>query len=135
MSGKPTYEELEERVRVLESEALEREKAKNALEESEVRFRTLAESAPFGLSMMRPDRTFEYFNPKFIEMFGYTLEDIPTKDLWFEKAYPDEAYRKEVFSIWTTDLIENLSGIETEPRVFTVRCANEIGRASCRERV
>lgn len=40
MSDKPTYKELEERVRTLEQEALERKKLERALEESEKRFRT-----------------------------------------------------------------------------------------------
>ena len=65
-------------------------RAAAALQESEERFRTLVEYAPLGFSIMKPDRTFEYFNPKFTETFGYTLEDIPNKAVWFEKAYPDE---------------------------------------------
>lgn len=59
-------------------------RAAAALQESEERFRTLVEYAPLGFSIMKPDRTFEYFNPKFTETFGYTLEDIPNKAVWFE---------------------------------------------------
>jgi len=122
MAEKPTYNELERRVRALEKEALEREKAERALEESEERFRSLVEDAPFAMSIMRPDRTFEYFNPKFIEIFGYTLDDLPTKDVWFQKAYPDEAYRKEVVAVWTRDSIEEFRIGEVKPRIFTVTC-------------
>jgi PAS domain S-box-containing protein len=65
-----------------------------ALKESEERFRTLADHAPFGISLMRPDLSFEYFNPRFIEIFGYTLKDVPDKMTWFEKAYPDPMARR-----------------------------------------
>ena len=81
----------------------EKERAEQALLESEEQFRMLADNAPFGISVMAPDRRFEYFNPRFTEIFGYTKEDVPDKDTWFAKAYPDEAYRKKVSSLWGTD--------------------------------
>ncbi|MBN1102949.1 MAG: PAS domain S-box protein, partial [Deltaproteobacteria bacterium] len=80
------------------------------------------EDAPFAMSIMRPDKTFEYLNPKFTEIFGYTLDDLPTKDVWFQKAYPDEAYRKEVVAVWSRDSIKESRIGEIKPRVFTVRC-------------
>ncbi|MBW2615118.1 MAG: PAS domain S-box protein [Deltaproteobacteria bacterium] len=92
MASKPTYEELEQRVKHLENEADRREQAEEALSESDRQFRQLAESSPFGVTITRPDLTFEYFNPKFTELFGYTIEDLPDKQSWFERAYPDEEY-------------------------------------------
>jgi PAS domain S-box-containing protein len=91
---------------------------------SEERFRMLAENMPFGISVMAPDRSFEYFNPQFAAIFGYTKEDIPDKDAWFEKAYPDEAYRKEVSSLWKKDVKQDVKIGEENPRIFTVRCKN-----------
>lgn len=41
-----------------------------------------------------------YLNEKFIEEIGYTLEEIPTIDKWYEKAYPDEFSRNKVISAW-----------------------------------
>ena len=46
MKGKPTYEELEQRVNALEKEAAKRKKAEEALRESEERFRDLYDEAP-----------------------------------------------------------------------------------------
>lgn|GEM_PF-1624038 len=43
-------------------------------------------------------------NKRFIELFGYTHEDIPTLDHWYEKVYPDPSYRKWVMNIWEQDL-------------------------------
>lgn len=119
---KPSYEELEERIKVLEREVFERTKTERKPEESEDWFRMLAEEAPFGISIMRSDRVFEYFNPKFAEMFGYTLDDLPSKEVWFQKAYPDEEYRKQRISEWTKDYFEEPGKMEIKPRVFTVTC-------------
>ena len=97
-------------------------RAAAALQESEERFRTLVEYAPLGFSIMKSDRTFEYFNPKFTETFGYTLEDIPNKEVWFEKAYPDENYRDGVRAIWEKDSHRRVQAGEVASRTFRVRC-------------
>ena len=41
-----------------------------------------------------------YLNEKFSEEIGYTLTEIPTIETWYEKAYPDDAYREKVISNW-----------------------------------
>ena len=100
----------------------QRKEAENGLLRSEKMFRTLGEDAPFGISMLSPDLRFEYLNPKFTEIFGYTKEDLPNKETWFEKAYPDESYREKVIDTWRGDLVENAGVEEIKPRVFTVKC-------------
>lgn len=96
-----------------------------ALRESEERSRVLVEHAPFGLSIMKPDQRFEYLNPRFIETFGYTLAEIPTKSAWFEMAYPDPAYRKRVRKVWENDSFPSLETDRTiPPKTFRVRCAH-----------
>jgi PAS domain S-box-containing protein len=71
---------------------------------------------------MRPDKTFEYLNPRFIEIFGYTSEDIPDKSIWFEKAYPDKGYSDMVISVWKQYFAEDFDGGQIEPNIFKVRC-------------
>ena len=97
-------------------------KAEGVLRESEQRFRTLAEAAPFGISIVNSDQSFIYFNPKFTEILGYTLHDVPNKQTWFEQAYPDETYRKAVVSAWKEDLFNNKRVGGIKPQIFTVRC-------------
>lgn len=41
-----------------------------------------------------------YLNEKFLQEIGYTLDEIPTIDNWYAKAYPDENYRNQVISSW-----------------------------------
>jgi PAS domain S-box-containing protein len=101
-----------------------RKKAEAALRESEERFRMLVEDAPFGISIMKPDQTFEYFNPEFTEIFGYTIDDLPDKETWFKKAYPDEEYKKKVASTWNEDFAGGSRVGEIRARVFNVKCKN-----------
>ncbi|MBN2466788.1 MAG: PAS domain S-box protein, partial [Deltaproteobacteria bacterium] len=92
-----------------------------ALKVSDERFRALVEHAPFGLSIMNADRSFEYVNPQFTEMLGYTLEDIPDKETWFRKAYPDEEYREMVKGIWDEDTRQASDAKDVFTRTFRVR--------------
>ncbi|HBF43162.1 MAG TPA: hypothetical protein DDW42_05930, partial [Desulfobacteraceae bacterium] len=105
-----------------------RKKAEEALRESEERFRTLAEDAPFGITIMKPDKSFEYINSMFTEIFGYTIEDIPDNDIFLRKAYPDEKYRGEVISTWKEGLVKNSKQREIKTRVFKVRCKDKRDR-------
>jgi len=85
-------------------------------------FRHLTECSPFGISISNDDLVIEYVNPMFTEIFGYTLEDIPNKKVWFKKAYPDEAYRDKVVHTWKEDSeIEQETG-NPKARNFRVRC-------------
>lgn len=90
--------------------------------ESGERFRMLTENSPLGISLLRPDNTFEYVNPRFTELFGYTIEDIPTKEKWFELAYPQEDYRKKVISFWKEDFVDSKEIGKVKERDLTIRC-------------
>jgi len=65
----------------------------------------------------------ELVNDKFTELFGYTIDDMPDVGHWWPLAYPDEAYRQTVRTIWeerTEKAIRNKTAIE--PLEATVRC-------------
>ncbi len=101
-------------------EITELKRAEEALRESEQRFRALAEGAAFGMILVK-EGVFQYINPKFKELFGYTLEDVPTGREWFRKAYPDSKYRHNVISTWIADSSIAKNG-QVQPRIFTVCC-------------
>lgn len=91
------------------------------------KIRALVEEAPLGAAVIGKDGHYKYINSKFTEIFGYTLQDIPTGREWFNKAYPDEEYRKHVVSTWIDDLKKAKQG-EPRPRTFKVRCINGLDK-------
>ncbi len=85
------------------------------------RFRNILEIMPFPVSIISSKGEYEYLNPMFTRVFGYTCEDIPNGSTWFEKAYPDPAYRQKVLEYWVDDLTSSKS-MQLRPRTFKVVC-------------
>jgi len=84
-------------------------------------FEALAEDALFGISNSDSEQRFLYLNPKFTQLFGYTLAELPDKPTWFERAYADPLYREKVIVAWAEDMLKEYAGGEAEPRIFTER--------------
>jgi len=99
----------------------ERKRVEEQLKNERQKSFTLSENAPFGMLMVDADGKLTYMNPKFKELFGYDLSDIPDGRTWFRKAYPDPDYRHTVMSTWINDL-ENAESGEKRPRVSNVTC-------------
>ncbi len=99
----------------------DRKRAEEILRTERERFKSLSENAPFGMVMIDEDGTFKYINPKFKELFGYDLNDIPDGKTWFRKAYPDPDYRHQAISAWLEDLKSSKPGIK-RPRIFSATC-------------
>jgi len=106
---------------VLTRQVLKRKQYEEMLKQEKERFQILVEESPVGMSLIDKDGTYKYLNPRFIELLGYTLEDIPIGREWFRKAYPDKKYRKEIISTWMEDLKEHGIG-RSRPRKYTVIC-------------
>jgi PAS domain S-box-containing protein len=105
----------------LERQIEERKRVEQALHLEKQRFQTLSENAPFGMVMIGEDGTFHYMNPKFEELFGYDLADVPNGKAWFRKAYPDPEYRRRVVARWVSRLEQSKIG-ELRAYAFTVTC-------------
>jgi PAS domain S-box-containing protein len=101
----------------------ERKYVEKVLENEKEKFRILVEESPLGVALIGGEGRYRYVNPKFKEIFGYSLEEIPTGREWFSKAFPDSSYRAQVISIWMNDKKKAEKG---EPRVrkFSVTCKN-----------
>jgi two-component system cell cycle sensor histidine kinase/response regulator CckA len=85
------------------------------------RFQTIADNMPFGMIMIDRNNRYTYVNPKFTELFGYDLKDIPDGRIWFRKAFPDKDYRQEVIKTWINDFTASNRG-EGKTRTFTIQC-------------
>ncbi len=99
----------------------ERKIAEETLRHERNRFRTLSENAPFGIILIDKEGVFEYINPKFKELFGYDLEEIPNSMEWFRKAFPDSKARREVISTWL-DYLQSTKPGENVPRTLSATC-------------
>jgi len=106
---------------VLIHDITETKRAEAALRDSEERFRMLAELSPLPISVIGKNGNYEFLNMKFVEVFGYTLNDLPDGKTWFRLAYPDPDYRAKVIATWKFDLAD-AEEHEIRPRNFTVRC-------------
>jgi PAS domain S-box-containing protein len=67
-----------------------------ALHENEKKFRNISEQLPIPICVFSEKGETRFLNNAFIDTFGYTKEDIPTRKDWLSKAYPDENYRNLV---------------------------------------
>jgi PAS domain S-box-containing protein len=119
----PILDESGKLVNVVEHlrDITEVKRAEKDLQREKEKFRVLVEESPLGISLIGKDGSYQYINPKFVEMFGYTLEDIPTGREWFRKAFPDSGHRKQAISSWVSDLDKSKVG-EFRHATFTVRC-------------
>ena len=99
----------------------ERKVAEETLRNERNRFRTLSENAPFGIILIDMEGVFKYINPKFKELFGYDLDEVPNSLEWFRKAFPDPKSRKEIISTWIDYLRSTRPG-EKVPRTLPATC-------------
>jgi PAS domain S-box-containing protein len=120
--------------RALQSMIMHLKNSQEAVKVSEQKFRNLVTHAPIGLSILGKGAVYEYVNPKFSEIFGYTLEDIPKGKNWLEKTYPDPDYRQKVVACWREDSSEAKAG-KIRSRVFTVACKNRSSKEILFKRV
>ncbi len=70
------------------------------LRESEARFKRFIDLSPLPVCLGNEDGVLSYFNNRFVEMFGYSHEDVPTLKEWWPLAYPDPIYRRWVVDTW-----------------------------------
>ncbi|MFZ0320616.1 MAG: PAS domain S-box protein, partial [Candidatus Sulfotelmatobacter sp.] len=102
----------------------ERKRAEDALRERERTQKLILDHLPVGLilSSVGEERVL-YHNPRFLELFGYAAEQIPTIEDWWRLAYPDPAYRQWVSQEWYRRMAEavNKEG-EIEPLEATITC-------------
>lgn len=66
-----------------------------------------------------------YVNQTFVEMFGYSPDEVSTLDQWWLRAYPDLAYRSQVTEEWNRRVEAALRAhAEIEPMETEVACKN-----------
>lgn len=103
----------------------ERKYAQQALIQSERRLKKMIYKSPLPIVVTDDKQDIEYFNDKFIELFGYTLNDIRTTEDWYQLCYPDKDYRELVKETWKK-AIEKAKAEKTDidKQEFLIRIKN-----------
>jgi PAS domain S-box-containing protein len=101
------------------------EQALEARIDSEMRYSALVEGAPIPIAVNDPEGRIDLVNKEFGRLFGYTRDDVPTVQDWYERAYPDEAYRTESVARWNAELEAAAhEGRSVIPHEYSVTCKN-----------
>jgi PAS domain S-box-containing protein len=103
----------------------ERKRTEQSLRESEERFRKLLEMAPLPLAFVTEDGAITFRNQRFVSVFGYTAEDVPTVSEWWQRAYPDPEYRQWAIDTWETVVRVSIAeGRDIKPTEANITCKN-----------
>ena len=78
----------------------QRKRTEEALKKEKRAFFAILDNDPVGVILTDRNGVYVFVNREFTNVTGYTREDVPTGTDWFNKAYPDPAYRKEVMEAW-----------------------------------
>jgi len=97
------------------------EQAQRALKESEFRFRTITEEAPVGVCIHQ-DGQFKYVNPVYVQMLGWTPEELLTIKPW-SVIHPDDLERATSYLQYD---IESKHGRRHYEARFLTRCGDAI---------
>jgi len=100
----------------------DRRRAEAALRQSEERFRLLVEHSPIALSIIEATGRIEYINEKHTEITGYTIEEVPTLDRWWEIVYPEPESAQRAIAAWGGIARSIFSGEVVEPVERTIVC-------------
>lgn len=89
MIRKPTYEELEKRVKELEKEFIDHKRSEKALYESEEKYRHVVENVKVGILVVQ-DVKLVFANSKISDVLGYTKEELTSHSNPFEFIHQDD---------------------------------------------
>lgn len=95
------------------------------INDSEERFRMITELSPFPISIIDSSGKIQYVNKKFEQLFGYTINDIPTEKNWIPAVFMEKTGRMNVSSPHPGQqdpLCAEWSSLS--PRVYPVTCKN-----------
>ncbi len=99
MDRKPAYEELEQKVKKLEKEAIKKKQLEKTLRENVSMIEDILEKAADGICICyniseEPYVKFTHWNPRMTIITGYNKEEI-NKLGWYQTMYPDTGIQKQ----------------------------------------
>ncbi|MCX5808013.1 MAG: PAS domain S-box protein [Proteobacteria bacterium] len=118
-AGIPIEEAGKRKALIFVEDLTELKRAEEQLKKERETFFSIIENSPDGVMFVGSHGRFDYVNPEFTHITGYTKEDVPDGKQWFQKAYPDSAYRRFVIDEWKKDVQLGRKGRDLE---FKVTC-------------
>ena len=99
MARKPTYMELEQKIKALEKEKLNRMAAEEAFQQSEEKYRVLVNNLPSVVYKGYPDWSVEFFDSKIEKITGYNADKFNSKELKWKDVviHEDLEPAREIF--------------------------------------
>ena len=130
MSEKPRYEELEQRIRELESSAADLKNITTVPKEKEQMFRHSFENANIGSCLVEPDGNFIMVNNRMVEIFGYSKKEFEGMNVDDVSHPEDIVISKKVQRSVKDNIIENAvfqkRYIHKNGRMFWGKVSNSI---------
>ena len=103
----------------------DRKKSEELVQQSKTRFSSIINCSPVAMALNDELLNITYLNRAFVEMFGYTVDEILTVEDWFVKAYPEPKYRKTITDAWVAEHKRVAQhGSDFIPMEVIVRCKN-----------
>jgi PAS domain S-box-containing protein len=82
------------------SDITEEERRADALRRSEMETLELLRKVPIAMAFADERGGIQYVNERFVQAFGYSLEEVAAPDVWWKRAFPEEQHREEVIRSW-----------------------------------
>jgi signal transduction histidine kinase/sensor domain CHASE-containing protein len=130
-TGKPILEGVVRDVTAeMESEAALR-RASDDAEHARFELQKLIDQSPVPMLVSEgDDQRVVLLNQRFVEVLGYTQQDIPDVAYWWPLAYPDPEYRAQIADVWQRRIAQAMrdrTGIV--PVEAVIRCKNGVDRS------
>jgi diguanylate cyclase (GGDEF)-like protein/PAS domain S-box-containing protein len=110
------------RILAIYNDITEWKKAEESVRENWEMLQAIMDASPVAISWGDLKGNLEYNNRKFKELFGYTIQDIPTIQEWRRRAYPDPVYRDSLPSLFDSLTEAKKQGREMTPIEAIVTC-------------
>jgi PAS domain S-box-containing protein len=107
----------------LEGKEAQRKSAEKALRESEAQLLAILDATPFPIALVDvEDNNIGFWSRSALTLFGHTA---PTASEWFQMAYPDPDYQRDVIDRWKPALEKaRLAAQAVNAGVYRVSCSD-----------
>ncbi|MCZ8220969.1 MAG: EAL domain-containing protein [Acidovorax sp.] len=97
-----------------------RKRMEETLRANEQRLRSILERLPMGLCVVQDDGLISFRNERYVQICGYTQEEVPDVNTWWQRAYPDAVERDAI----RQKLIDARNQGVIPAAEYTIRCAD-----------